>query len=285
MRIAAPLILAAVLVGCPSPAGGAKVSLKGKELTVEWLRSDPDRMDVPRAHSVLTGDRALLVGYDGEHYLHHYSLGSDGGYDVAWLSKERKVVETASLRANSVEGITSSVEAQYALFLAPGWLKTNGVAVGETVGFGDGITSRPPEELPLIGLGSYPLKVELACTNDERQRGLMHRRRMSETHGMLFIFRRARVQSFWMLNCHFPLDIAFFDAEGKFLNMVPTMTYPDPRVDGGGRAPSQGEAKYVVETNLGWFKAKGLVNEEGKAVKPFALTLSASIFDAERRAE
>jgi uncharacterized membrane protein (UPF0127 family) len=101
----------------------------------------------------------------------------------------------------------------------------------------------------------------------------MHRRRMSGHDGMLFVYAYASSHSFWMGNCHYPLDIAFFDADGKFLNVCAAKTYPDPKVDDGGRAPSAGDAKFVLEVNLGWFKANGLVDAEGKAIKEIALTL------------
>ena len=61
--------------------------------------------------------------------------------------------------------------------------------------------------------------VYVARTSQQHQRGLMFVRGMADTAGMLFIYRRSQRQSFWMKNTYIPLDIIFFAADGRIVNI------------------------------------------------------------------
>jgi len=89
---------------------------------------------------------------------------------------------------------------------------------------------------------------------------------MSEDDGMLFAYPDEGNHSFWMMNTLIPLDIAFFSADGTLLNVNETPMYADPRNPGASYATSnsKGPARYVLETNLGWFKKKGIVDGAGR---------------------
>jgi uncharacterized membrane protein (UPF0127 family) len=56
---------------------------------------------------------------------------------------------------------------------------------------------------------SYKLKLEFARTASEKQKGLMHRRRLEVGRGMLFIYDKPLIPSFWMKNTLIPLDMMF----------------------------------------------------------------------------
>src|SRR5262249_40389829 len=53
------------------------------------------------------------------------------------------------------------------------------------------------------------VSVEIADTPQKRSFGLMYRRDLPESHGMLFLFPREERLSFWMKNTPLPLDIIF----------------------------------------------------------------------------
>ena len=70
------------------------------------------------------------------------------------------------------------------------------------------------------GAKRVALSVELAQTDAQRQRGLMHRRTLGAKAGMAFLYPRAHRGGFWMKNTLIPLDIAFADARGRILRIL-----------------------------------------------------------------
>ena len=63
------------------------------------------------------------------------------------------------------------------------------------------------------------LKVELARTRAERERGLMNRRSLAAKAGMVFLYSEPHRGGYWMKDTLIPLDIAFYDARGKILRV------------------------------------------------------------------
>ena len=104
----------------------------------------------------------------------------------------------------------------------------------------------PPRTLTLK-MGSHPLKVEVAASDPEREKGLMFRKQLGRNDGMLFVFDEAAYHAMWMKNTLVPLSVAFVDREGVILNILDM----EPQTLDSHQAA--GPAVYAIETNKGWY--------------------------------
>lgn len=109
-----------------------------------------------------------------------------------------------------------------------------------------------------IPLQSGSWSFELARTPDEHTRGLMHRKNLCDTCGMVFIFDTEEPQAFWMKDTSIPLDIYFYDARGKLVdiarNMRPQDETRDPMIF------RSKPAQYVVEVAQGSYFPANSIN-------------------------
>jgi uncharacterized protein len=104
------------------------------------------------------------------------------------------------------------------------------------------------------------LTIEIADNEAETTQGLMYRRTMPDSCGMVFIFADSQPRSFWMKNTYLPLDILFLDESKKIATIQANRTpFSEEQI------PSFENAKYVLEVNAGYCKRKGI--EKGDFVK------------------
>jgi uncharacterized protein len=101
--------------------------------------------------------------------------------------------------------------------------------------------------------GVHRVEVEVAATPESRTRGLMWREELPAGQGMLFIFPREEVQSFWMRNTLIPLDMIFIDARGRIVGIIERA---EPRTLTGRSVGVPG--RYVLEVPGGWSQSVGL---------------------------
>jgi len=83
--------------------------------------------------------------------------------------------------------------------------------------------------------------------------GLMYRRTMPETAGMLFRFDRFKPASFWMRNTYIPLDMIFVD---KNMKIVQIHRNAEPLSD--RLIPVHRETMYTIEVNAGFCERHGI---------------------------
>jgi uncharacterized membrane protein (UPF0127 family) len=95
------------------------------------------------------------------------------------------------------------------------------------------------------------VRAEIARTNDERSQGLMYRKKLPDGEGMLFVFERDQILSFWMKNTLIPLSIAYISSDGRILE-IHDMIPQDLRAVRSGRS-----ARYALEVPRGWFGRAG----------------------------
>jgi uncharacterized membrane protein (UPF0127 family) len=96
------------------------------------------------------------------------------------------------------------------------------------------------------------LKVEIARTPEETQKGLMYRQHLPGNQGMYFVFEKERPLSFYMRATRIPLSIAFIASDG-IIESIKDMIPLDER-----SVFSDGPAQFALEANRGWFDENGI---------------------------
>jgi len=111
---------------------------------------------------------------------------------------------------------------------------------------------------PAVELKGRRFQVEIAADEAARARGLMFRDRLPADHGMLFVFERPGMLTFWMKNTRLPLDILYFDQNYHLLNVQQRVPPCRSAGDDCPLYPSAGPAQYVLELNAGTADALGV---------------------------
>ena len=91
------------------------------------------------------------------------------------------------------------------------------------------------------------VRAEMARTDAERSRGFMKRKNIPDGTGMLFVFAKDEVLSFWMMNTPHPLSIAYIDSGGRIRNIYDMTPYSFAPVK------STVSVRYALEVPKGWF--------------------------------
>jgi len=113
----------------------------------------------------------------------------------------------------------------------------------------------PVDPVPLIAetaQGEKKFTIEVADDQSERSNGLMFRRTMDDTHGMLFVFEQTQPVGFWMKNTPMPLDLLFIGQDGKVRDILPGVPFSEAVI-------SPGEpVRFVLEFKAGTAEKFGI---------------------------
>jgi uncharacterized membrane protein (UPF0127 family) len=123
----------------------------------------------------------------------------------------------------------------------------------------------PQTDLQRIKLsaGMHLIDTQVAASPEQRSTGLMFRKEMPPSEGMLFVFEQATTQCFWMKNTLLPLTAAFVADDGTIVNLA------DMKPQTTDSHCSAQPVRYVLEMNQGWFRKKGIKAGFKLAGKPF----------------
>ena len=90
------------------------------------------------------------------------------------------------------------------------------------------------------------IDIEVAASDQEKSQGLMFRRSLGETQGMLFQYDGPQEITMWMRNTYIPLDMVFIRADGT-VHRIAAMTEPFSEAV----VASAGDVLGVLELNGG----------------------------------
>src|SRR5258708_1424775 len=101
--------------------------------------------------------------------------------------------------------------------------------------------------------GVRTFAVELAVTDEERSKGLMFRRSVPESYGMLFDFKRDQEVSMWMRNTYVSLDMIFIQSDGRIRRIAENTETESDKI-----IPSGGQVRAVLEVAAGTARELGI---------------------------
>jgi uncharacterized membrane protein (UPF0127 family) len=103
---------------------------------------------------------------------------------------------------------------------------------------------------PLVGkVGKVKIYLHVPSTDDEKQKGYMFSDGPKDGEGMLFVYPKEEVLTFWMKNVSVPLDILFFDSS---LNLIDYKTMFPYEGNDEVYYHSDNPAKFAIEVPYGW---------------------------------
>lgn len=104
----------------------------------------------------------------------------------------------------------------------------------------------------------FIVAAEIAEKTEDRNHGFMERKNIPDGTGMLFVFEKDQILSFWMKNTPHPLSIAYIDSKGKIRNIYDMTPYSLSSII------STVSVRYALEVPQGWYKKNGIT--EGDTV-------------------
>ena len=104
----------------------------------------------------------------------------------------------------------------------------------------------------------FTVAAEIAEKPEDRNHGFMERKNIPDGTGMLFVFEKDQILSFWMKNTPHPLSIAYIDSKGKIRNIYDMTPYSLSSII------STVSVRYALEVPQGWYKKNGIT--EGDVV-------------------
>ncbi len=110
-----------------------------------------------------------------------------------------------------------------------------------------------PYFIPLQ-IGEKEIYAEVAISIEDRIKGLSGRADLSENQGMLFVYDKPDIYSFWMKDMNFPIDIIWIDQDYKIVDIAENIS-PDsfPQTF----QPLK-PAQYILEVNAGFSARNGI---------------------------
>jgi len=99
-----------------------------------------------------------------------------------------------------------------------------------------------------MSIAGKKFTAQLAISDYEQGKGLMHRKSLGEDETMIFVYSVPKKMSFWMKNTFINLDLAFFDKTGKLLEIKSLYAHNLDSVKS-----TSDKVLYAIEANESWF--------------------------------
>lgn len=112
-------------------------------------------------------------------------------------------------------------------------------------------------------IGNALIDLKIADTEEKKRKGYMFSSGPKKGEGMLFVYLKEQILTFWMKNVFVPLDILFFDSQMNLVDYQTMFPY------NGGEEDiyyhSKVPAKFAIEVPHGWIDK--YINENNLKLK------------------
>ena len=100
--------------------------------------------------------------------------------------------------------------------------------------------------------GEHAFTIEIAESPDEKARGLMFRRSLADTAGMIFPYEPPQEATMWMKNTYISLDMVFIRADGTVHRIeAGTEPFSEAVIASGGDVAAVLELKAGIAARIG----------------------------------
>jgi uncharacterized membrane protein (UPF0127 family) len=108
--------------------------------------------------------------------------------------------------------------------------------------------------------GATVLRTEIASSDAQKTMGLMERRALADSAGMLFLYdsTEPKTAAFWMYRTRIPLDIAFIDSSGVIATIQTMAPCTAMLAQGCPTYPAGAPFRAALEVNKGYFARHGV---------------------------
>ncbi len=109
---------------------------------------------------------------------------------------------------------------------------------------------------PYVRIGHLEIPIEVAASMISQAKGLSGRSSLDPQSGMLFIFNKPAIRSFWMRYMNFPIDIIWIN-DNKVIDISANVPNDFSLINPRTYKPSQ-PAQYVLEVNAGFVEKENI---------------------------
>jgi len=114
---------------------------------------------------------------------------------------------------------------------------------------------KSPIKYTTVKIRGTEIKAEIADTLMKRMKGLMFRKILPESEGMLFVFDKEDYHGFWMMNMSFPIDIIFVNKNKEVVDIIKNAQ--PCKLSCSTYRPKE-KAIYVLEVNANFTEKNGI---------------------------
>ncbi len=130
--------------------------------------------------------------------------------------------------------------------------------------FGGALSAQAQMETAAVCVKNTCVTAEVASTEYDRAKGLMHRETLPYDRAMLFVFDKAARYSFWMMNMRISIDMIWIGDDNKIVDI--TKNVQPCAADCESVKPSSA-ALYVLETAAGFADKFGIKTGDRVSIK------------------